>query len=627
MPPLNKKTCCNYFSQNYKIYFNIMQFNHYKPLVIFDEECGFCLKTTTAWKKKTRQKIDYVSYQVAHRWFPEIDKEHFEKEIHLVDEYGNVFRGAKAVFKLFTYALGIKKYYLSLYEFSQSFASLSEWGYQKVAQNRRMVSRLSTILFGDLTIPETFHVSASLFYRGLGFVFCLAFLSLFVQLDGLFLSNGLLPIQSFIASVSQKLTFLKLPSLFLLNSSDLFLKGSVLLGVIASITLMLGYFPLMLTALLWILYLSFVNTGQLFLSYQWDVLLLEVSFLSLFLYPFFSTHVSRLNNRSTIFNLLLKFLLFRILFFSGYVKLASGDPAWSSLKALEFHFYTQPLPHLFSWFAHQLPSFLKYVLTIGMFAIELVIPFLLFFPRRLRHISIFFIVSLMISIMLTGNYGFFNILVIVLCLAVTSDSALRPFSKFLSFTTFTPIFRRQSVVRTIVVGSFGVFLLLNMIILEGNRLFQMPGKQLVRDFQGLRLVNPYGLFAVMTSKRYELTIQASMDGEVWKDYEFYFKPNDHFSSPSFVFPHQPRLDWQLWFVALRDYRRSPWLMTFITALFEGKEDVLTLVKTVPYKNPRYIRVLAHDRVFTDMDTLKESGQWWEDKSLFAFTPVFEYRSP
>ena len=60
-----------------------------------------------------------------------------------------------------------------------------------------------------------------------------------------------------------------------------------------------------------------------------------------------------------------------------------------------------------------------------MFVVELVLPFLIFAPRRLRFVAAFGFLLLESLILLTGNYNWFNLQTMLLCLPLFDDAALR----------------------------------------------------------------------------------------------------------------------------------------------------------------------------------------------------------
>ena len=135
-----------------------------------------------------------------------------------------------------------------------------------------------------------------------------------------------------------------------------------------------------------------------------------------------------------------------------------------------------------------------------------------------------------------------------------------------------------------------------------------------------RTFNHYGLFAVMTTSRREVIIEGSDDRVAWRAYEFKYKPGDVRGRPRFVEPHQPRLDWQMWFAALGDYRQNLWLVNCCLRLLKGSPPVLALLERNPFPRhpPRYIRAVVYEYRFTDFATRRRTGAWWrrEDKGLY-----------
>ena len=126
----------------------------------------------------------------------------------------------------------------------------------------------------------------------------------------------------------------------------------------------------------------------------------------------------------------------------------------------------------------------------------------------------------------------------------------------------------------------------------------------------LHVTGSYGLFSVMTTKRPEIVIEGSRDGATWREYGFRYKPGDVARAPRWVAPHQPRLDWQMWFAALGG--PSAWFTNVLFRLLEGSPDVLALLETNPFPGapPRYVRALLYDYEMTDLRTHEETGAWW-----------------
>src|ERR1019366_9272990 len=335
-------------------------------------------------------------------------------------------------------------------------------------------------------------------------------------------------------------------------SDDNTLVGLCFGGVLLSALLLLtgfgrGKFERLILALLFVLYLSFASAGQEFLSFQWDSLLLEAGFLAIFL------------GSNRIVPWLFRWLVFRLYFLSGAVKLLSGDPNWRNLSAVGFHWHTQPLPTVLAWYADKLPVGFQHFATAATLSIELAIPFLTFFPRRLRITGACCLIGLQVLILATGNYTFFNLLTIALTLFLFDDRALARFVP--APVTERLVEARRVTGRARVAACIAVVVM----VLSLSHLFEtfngrLPSalNALVRYTAPLQIVNTYGLFAVMTTQRIEIILEGSADGETWQPYEFKYKPGDVNRAPGWVAPYQPRLDWQMWFAALSNYQTNPW---------------------------------------------------------------------
>ena len=339
-------------------------------------------------------------------------------------------------------------------------------------------------------------------------------------------------------------------------------------------------------------YLSLLGVGQTFTAYQWDTFLVECLFA-----------VAILARSPAAGIWVLRLLAFRFMFLSGAVKLLSGDPVWADLSALEYHFETQPLPNALAWFAHQLPApALKFAVA-ATFAIELVLPFLIFAPRKMRAVAAFAFVLLEVLIFATGNYNFFNVLTIVVCIALLDDRFLRRES-----SAPPPRFSAQRLGARWLAGA-----VITLGVCQTAGVFA-PFPNPAQWVDPLRVVNRYGLFAVMTTERRELVIEGSIGGDTWLEYEFPFKPGDVDRVPGWATPHQPRLDWQMWFAALTVPQRAPWIHDLVFRLFEAEPAVLRWIES-PFGDdpPKYIRIISYRYRFTEADASTDHadiGRWW-----------------
>ncbi len=590
-----------------------------RPILIYDGDCSFCKFWVERWKHVTGSAIDYAPYQEVSVQYPQIPKENFEKSIQLILPGGEVFAGAHAAFR----SLAFNSNYawpLVFYERFSPFQFLSELFYGFVAQNRVLFSHLTKLFIGRSTEPSTYFISQRIFLAWLGLTYFFAFVSLGIQVKGLYGVRGILSVSEYLKAAEMVLgprSLHLLPSLLWLNSSDFFLQFLCWAGAILSIGLILGIAVFPISVFLWFAYLSFVATGQDFMSFQWDVLLLEAGFLSIFVAPLklkFKTGQGR--GPSFAFVFLMRWLLFRLMFSSGLVKFASGDTAWRNWTALLFHYETQPLPTWIGWYVHQLPARFHQFSVGVMFFVELFVPFLIFFPRRARLFSVFAITSFQILIGATGNYCFFNFLTIGLCLWLIDDqswpSALR--AKLQQVSTpnvHNPFIGLETTLR----GCAAVLIFLLSFVQ-------------ISPLAPFHLVNHYGLFAVMTTQRPEIIVEGSSDGVTWLPYEFRYKPGDLKSKPAFIEPGQPRLDWQMWFAALSDYRRNKWFLRFCRRLLEGSPEVSALLKTNPFANspPQFIRAVVYQYHFTNLSQKRQTGTWWTRERTGLYCPVLESSS-
>ncbi|MBW1758668.1 MAG: lipase maturation factor family protein, partial [Deltaproteobacteria bacterium] len=364
-------------------------------------------------------------------------------------------------------------------------------------------------------------------------------------------------------------------------------------------------------AVSWFAYLSFVSIGWPFMSFQWDMLLLEASFTAFFFVPWRAwDRLAGHPEPHPVARWALWWLLFRLVFRSAYVKLASGDPTWADMSALSYHYWTQPLPTTLAWYANLLPDGIQKLACAVMFAIEFGAPVLLWVPRAwARRAAAGSIAALMLLIGFTGNYGFFNLLTIVLCLPLLDDRLLRRFVPRRFLVKAGP--ERESKWSTWPGVAPAIVIALSAALFFTGTLGQRPPRWLSPIYP-FSTFNNYGLFAVMTTERPEISIEGTLDGKIWKPYVFRYKPGPLDRAPVWTAPHQPRLDWQMWFAALGDYRRNTWLGNLMTRLLQDEPSVLALIGENPFEDapPKQIRAVIYRYEPTGRDERDATGQWW-----------------
>jgi len=494
------------------------------------------------------------------------------------------------------------------------------WLNRLVAACRTRFHDLTHRLFAQPAEPPIHALVEWLFIRILGLIYFVAFASLAVQITGLIGSRGILPAGDYLQAIHNRFgsqSYWLVPTVFWLNSGDTFLKAVCVAGAVLALVLCAGYAQRLILIALFVLYLSLVSVGQDFLNFQWDALLLETGFLAIFLG----------NSRLVVW--LFRWLLFRLVFLSGALKLLSGDPTWRSLTALNYHYETQPLPTPLAWYLHQLPEVFQKLSVAAVLCIELGAPFLILAPRRLRFFAAAAIIFLQTLIALSGNYAFFNLLTVALAVFLLDDQALR---RRFPDRVAQSLLARQANGKTSPAGRWiaaGVAVLI--VLVSGFQIVQAfggpvprPVRQLMVSVAPVRIINAYGLFAVMTTSRPEIIVEGSSDGHTWLAYEFKYKPGDVTRPPGWVAPYQPRLDWQMWFAALGTCYDNPWFVSFMLRLHQGSPDVLALLGKNPFPDapPQYIRARLYDYHFTDLAARRADAAWWRRKLMGAYSCRF-----
>jgi hypothetical protein len=445
--------------------------------------------------------------------------------------------------------------------------------------------------------------------------------------------------------------------------------------MVASLLLALNVWPRGALGVCFVCFLSFVSAAGDFSGYQSDGMLLEAGFIALFFAPPRfrpGLGAARPPSRASLF--LLQWEWFRIYFESGIVKIASGEPQWRQMTAMDEYYQNGPLPTWIGWYTQHLPHWFHASTVYATLALELGLVWMLFLPRRLRIVCFFIVTPWQIGIILTANYTFLNYLVLALGFLLLDDRLLlhvlprrwrKPFfdrrhvdraalseptdagstgpdssSKLGDVATrssqasgfkhgraqnWREHFRPQlNALKLLVVGVmlgwvfYATLVELVWIVLPTIRLPTAP----VEALEPFRIANRYGLFAVMTTTRPEITVEGSDDGKNWQAYEFRYKPGDPRRAPPFLGPHMPRLDWQMWFASLDGLRQSPWFLYLCERLLQGSDSVTHLLATNPFAGhpPRFIRARLSSYHFTSQEEKRATGAWWKVNDLGLYCP-------
>jgi lipase maturation factor 1 len=524
-------------------------------------------------------------------------------------------------------------------------------------------------------------VARWIFLRALGVIYFSAFFSLLFQILGLIGPQGILPAGEYLKNIAAQVgleRYWYAPTILWLSSGPHMLLALCWVGLAASVLLVLNLWPRGMLVICFVCFLSFVSAAGDFSGYQSDGMLLAAGFLSLFFAP--GGLRPRLGETKPPVRAALYLLLwewFRIYFESGVAKIMGGDPEWRHFTALDEYYQNGPLPTWIGWYVQHLPHWFHATTAFFTLALELVLIWTAFLPRRIR-IALFFVVTpWQIGIILTANYTFLNYLVLMLGFLLLDD---RFFKQFLpakwrtqlpertrtdgDVETSAPVVDQLSILapepnsspevrpsektaqpskpafhdRLDKIRSFLAPLRIAVAAVILTWIFYATTVQVfwmvspvpfpttpVSLLDPFRIANRYGLFAIMTRGRYEIEFQGSNDGKTWIAYPFRHKPQALDKAPRIYAPYQPRFDWNLWFASLGEWRDNPIVLRTERRLLSNDQDVLSLFAANPFPNapPRYVRAVLWQYWFTSMAEKREHGLWWRRQFLGLYAPAIE----
>jgi hypothetical protein len=488
-------------------------------------------------------------------------------------------------------------------------------------------------------MPKQYWLTRFLILRLLGAIYAVAFLTAINQVIPLIGTNGLLPADSFLERVGNTLGsrgtgFARLPSLFWFTHSDTALLVTAWIGFTLSAVVLAGFANAPIMTLLWFLYMSFINVGQDWYGYGWEIQLLETGFLAIFLCPLLDLRPFPKRAPSILIIGLFRWLIFRIMIGAGMIKIR-GDEVWRNWTALYYHFETQPLPGPLSRWFHFLPrGILRFGVGYNWLA-ELIAPWFVFWPRPARHIAGVLIIGLQLVLIFSGNLSFLNWLTIVPALACFDDAF---WSKLLP----KPLVRRAQAARekseaataeatakpslsrltttwivTAVISLLSIRPVFNML---------SPHQIMNTGFDALNLVNTYGAFGSVGRERLNVVFEGTLDPDsssdspTWKPYPYKALPVALDQRPPQIAPYQLRLDWQMWFAAMSSPAEYPWTLTLVSKLLHNDPGAISLFKTNPFpdKPPHYIRAVLYRYRFAPPGNPK--GRYWTRERISIWIP-------
>ena len=506
-----------------------------------------------------------------------------------------------------------------------------------------------------------------LFLRAIGLIYFSAFLSLLSQIRGLIGPDGILPASEYLDTVAKSAAaarFWYAPTLFWFSSSSHMLMAVCWLGLAASVFVIFNIFPRTSLFACFVAFLSFVAAAGEFAGYQSDGMLLEAGFIVLFLAPMGfrpGLGVTQPPIRAGIFLLLWEW--FRIYFESGVAKIGSGDVQWRNFTAMDEYYQNGPLPTWVGWYIQHFPHWFHATTAFLTLALELVLVFMLFLPRRWRVVCFFIVTPWQLGVILTANYTFLNYLVLALGIFLLDDRFLQRLiparwkekwetapalqsgteetrsseelgeaggetAVIAAQPYWTQSFRHQlanlQLTLTCVMFVWLFYASSTLLVWMLWQSAPLPSGPVVA-LEPFRIADRYGLFARMTRGRYEIEFQGSNDGKNWITYDFRNKPQDPHEAPRIYAPYQPRFDWNLWFASLSDWRSDPIVVRTEERLLSGSSDVAALFKSNPFPQepPRVVRAVIWQYWFSTRKEKREQGIWWTRQLLGLYAPTLE----
>lgn len=467
-----------------------------------------------------------------------------------------------------------------------------------------------------MSLPDLgdYQLTRFLVRRGVALVYLIAFLVAANQFRPLLGENGLLPAPRFLEGRS----FWQSPSLFHLTGysdriASLFAWTGVMLSAAAVLGLPASWGTLPSMAvwlLLWVLYLSFVNVGQVFYGFGWESQLLETGVLMIFL-----GGAGTATPDAVVW--LLRWLLFRIMLGAALIKLR-GDRCWRELTCLKWHYETQPMPNPVSWWAHQMPVWMHKAGVAFTHFVQGLVPFFYFVPGPVSWTAGGLTVLFQLSLIVTGNFSWLNVLTLVTAFACFSDPAV---------AAVLPLDPGVAAARPLPFDLAVAALVALVVVLSIRPVENLLSsrQRMNTSFDPFRLVNTYGAFGSITKARREVvlegTLQTGPDAD-WQEYEFKGKPGDPQRLPPQVAPYHLRLDWQMWFAAMSPPHHHPWILRLVEKLLEADEEVLALLSDDPFdgERPAQVRAQWYRYEFTDPDERRATGRWWRRSLLGIYLP-------
>lgn len=499
----------------------------------------------------------------------------------------------------------------------------------------------------------TYWLTRVVFLRCLAFIYLVAFKISNDQNEALIGTEGLLPFNLYLNRVTKFYggtwnSWLRLPTILLfLPYTNAYLIALSRIGIVLSLfILVVGSANKIILTILWILYMSIVNVGQIWFQYGWEMLLLEVGFLAIWTSPTLRVRqFPEAAHLPAVVRWLYRWLLYRLILGAGLIKIR-GDQCWRDLTCMNYHYQTQPNPGPLSSLFNKAPEWWHKTETFGNHFIELVAPILLLLPYHRTLIAVGGAIQMMFQfvLILSGNLSFLNWLSMLPAIMCFDDGHFQRFfnrrsrslSEEVHRSTLSSKKSNEGVQNFLRIACH--VLLLSIIFYKSVPVVvnMLSERQIMNSsFDPWKIVNTYGAFGSITRRRVEVVLQGT-EGDptspdvVWLEYEFRCKPGDINRRPCLLTPYHYRLDWQMWFAGFQSIDSHLWILHLLYKLANKDPLTRSLIAKDPFLkgSPKFVRAVKYQYEYLSMPVSRsfgradEEGTWWRRRFLHVFVQPF-----
>ena len=499
--------------------------------------------------------------------------------------------------------------------------------------------------FSGLGLEATYLWPRWLVLRAVGLVFILVFAGIISDAQVLIGPAGLNPISENLGQYQREFSgaftaFIHAPSLFWFNSGAGTIAALGWGGLLAAVALTLNLGPRLALFVCWVVLLSFVNAWGIFSGSQVDQLMLETALLCLpFAPPGLRPGLGAKSPPHPLALFMMRWLLFRVMFEDGLIKLIAGDEHWWGFTAMDVFYETAPFPTVLGFLDHQLPHAWHGAELALTFVAELLAPLLaLFAGRRGRWFAIATWTALQVGIQLTNNFGWLNTASVGLGLLLLDDQMLGDLAtklrsaRLAAFVSVpastapapTMIPWRLGLLRVGLWTHFAFTLFAFTYTCRGA--IRGSAVELPAAFQPItawRSANTYTLYASFLPYRFAVEFEGSNDGgETWRTFDYRYQPQRENQISPFVAPWYPRFEATLQIQANRA-EPSPLYATVATHLLQRTPASQSLFIRDPFPDrpPALIRIRGYQLSFVDLATHRTTGNYWRKQIQGDYLPL------